>query len=205
MPFAGDMAIGYLGNSPTALLAHRAVVTRREIAALFLRLGTTSFGGSMLPLMEDAVVQRRRWLTTEQFTEGVALAELVPGPVALKVAAYVGHHARGLSGAAAAVVAFALPPFVLVLLASTFFFQTHQRLPLGSILTFVSPVVVGLLLATSWRLGRRNLARPSGWMTTALTILALAAGWSPLAILWGWGVLHVAWSALRERFAWTTS
>ncbi len=167
------------------------------LAGVFLRLGATSFGSSMLPLMEEAVVERRRWLTPTQFLEAISLAELTPGPVALKVAAYVGSSLRGFKGALVTVGCFSLPSFLLVVLASMLFFVRGGVLPVEKLLRWVGPVVVGTLLATAWRLGKRCLVKPSRFGIALAAFLALQAGWSPLLVLWGLGLFGVIWGNLR--------
>ena len=176
-------------------------VALRDLSIVFIRLGATSFGGSMLPLMEEALAHRRRWITPEQFVEAVALAELVPGPIALKVAAYAGHRLRGWKGSCAAVTCFCLPSFLLVVGAGFLLFHHKTRFPFSKLTLWVTPIVMGLFLATAWRLGRRCLRRPAHWAVALLTFIALMGKWSPLFVLWGCGLLRVAWHGLRRQFS----
>ncbi len=166
-------------------------VTLARLGQVFLRLGATAFGGSILPLIEEEVVQRRRWLREESFAEGVALAQLVPGPVALKVASYVGGIVRGWPGALLAVVCFTLPSFLFMALAGMLLFHSLTPAALSRPLAVVGPVVVGLLLLAAWRLARPCVTRPMDALLAGLALLAVRVGWSPLVVLWGLGLLNV--------------
>jgi len=72
----------------------------REIAALFLRLGFTSFGGpaAHVAMMEDEVVRRRRWLTHEELLDLYGAANLIPGPNSTELAIHIGHRRAGWAG-----------------------------------------------------------------------------------------------------------
>ena len=172
----------------------------RELAWIFLWLGATSFGGSILPLMEEAAVRKKQWLSREKFAEAVALAELVPGPMALKTAAYTGFRVRGMAGAFTAIACFLLPSFLIVLAGALLFFHTGRPPSLPKALFFwVSPVAIGLLLVTTCRMGRQFLTGPPQWGLAFLTFFLLSGGASPILVLWGCGLLGIAWhGALSE-------
>lgn len=164
-------------------------ITLTELALLFLKLGATSFGGAMLPLIEETLVHQRKWVKPEDFVETVALAQLVPGPVTLKVAAYMGYLLRGLRGLVIAAFFFTVPSIVLVLLGSFLLFQNHQRFAFQKLLTFVDPIVVAAFLATTYRLGRQCLAHPLEWI---VAVAAFTATWmkvSPLLVLLSCGLI----------------
>src|ERR1035438_9777249 len=82
-----------------------------ELAKLFLKLGTVSFGGpaAHVAVMEHEVVQRRGWLTHEQFVDLIGVSKLIPGPDSTELAALVGHHRAGRLGSLVAGVCFVIP------------------------------------------------------------------------------------------------
>src|SRR5438270_7058238 len=103
-------------NKPDAPVpAAEARPSVRELAVLFLRLGLTAFGGpaAHVALMEDEVVQRRRWLTRAEFLDLIAAANLIPGPNSTEVAIHIGRRA-GWTGLVVAGVCFILPAALLV-------------------------------------------------------------------------------------------
>jgi chromate transporter len=105
---------------PEALHPARPVVPLAAWAGYFLRLGTLGFGGpiALTAAMERDLVQERRWITPEEYKEGLALAQLAPGPLAAQLAIYFGWLWRGVLGATIAGVAFVGPSLVMVLILS---------------------------------------------------------------------------------------
>lgn len=102
----------------------------------YLTIGVTAFGFSILPKVRRTVVEKG-WLSESETNEGLALVQLYPGPVMPEFIAYVGYRLRGVPGAAAAMSAFILPAFVLMLALSAGYFAA------GSI-PFVQPLFLGL-------------------------------------------------------------
>src|SRR4051812_14723434 len=88
-----------------------------EVAALFLRLSVTAFGGpaAHLALMEREVVTRRAWLTQQQFLDYVAAANLIPGPNSTETAIHIGRHRAGLPGLLVAGACFIVPSTMITL------------------------------------------------------------------------------------------
>ncbi|MGZ7081471.1 MAG: chromate transporter, partial [Thermoanaerobaculia bacterium] len=86
-----------------------------RLAAYFLQLGTTGFGGpiALTGRMERDLVQRRRWFDRRDFLDGLALAQLAPGPLAAQLAMYLGFLEGGALGATVAGLAFVLPSFLM--------------------------------------------------------------------------------------------
>src|SRR5512134_953100 len=88
-----------------------------DLALYFLGLGTTGFGGpiALVGFMQRDLVERRRWFSAEDYRDGLALAQLAPGPLAAQLAMYLGWVRGGALGAALVGVAFVLPSFVMVM------------------------------------------------------------------------------------------
>src|SRR5512137_310238 len=86
----------------------------------FLRLGTVGFGGpiALAEYMQRDLVQKRRWISSDDYLDGLALAQLAPGPLAAQLAIYLGYIRAGLLGATLVGVAFVLPSFLMVLALS---------------------------------------------------------------------------------------
>src|SRR4051795_1682123 len=91
--------------------------TMREFLLYFLRLGTFGFGGpiALAGYMQRDLVEQRRWISKQDYLEGLALAQLAPGPLAAQLAMYLGWVRAGVSGATLVGVAFVLPSFLMVL------------------------------------------------------------------------------------------
>ena len=91
--------------------------TRRSLARYFLRLGALGFGGpiALVGHMHRDLVEGRRWFTEEEYREGMALAQLSPGPLAAQLCFYLGYVRGGVTGSTLSGLAFVLPSFVMVL------------------------------------------------------------------------------------------
>jgi chromate transporter len=105
-------------STSPASAARRA--TPKQLAALFLRLGVTAFGGpaAHIAMMEDEVVVRRKWLSRQQFLDLLGAANLIPGPTSSEMAIYIGQNQAGWMGLLLGGGCFILPAALIVALAS---------------------------------------------------------------------------------------
>src|SRR3954449_9976162 len=106
-------------SSPTSVAPAQetASVGMREFLLYFLALGTFGFGGpiALAGYMQRDLVERRRWITKQDYVEGLALAQLAPGPLAAQLAIYLGWVRAGVMGATLVGVVFILPSFLMVM------------------------------------------------------------------------------------------
>jgi chromate transporter len=126
---------------------------------LFLRIGSTAFGGFMalISVVENNVVERRKWLTHEEMLDGVSLATVLPGPIAVNVIAYVGHRLRGIPGALACAIGVILPAFLLMLALSAAYFAWGQIPAVGKLFMGFIPAVAAIILVAAWNMGRKTI------------------------------------------------
>lgn len=128
----------------------------KELALLFLRLGTTAFGGpaAHIAMMEDEVVRRRGWLTREEFLDLLGATQLIPGPNSTELAIHVGHRRAGGPGLVVAGVCFILPAFFLVG-AIAWGYVRFGALPQAEALLYgIKPVIIAVVLQALWGLTR---------------------------------------------------
>lgn len=126
------------------------------LVRLFFRLGCSGFGGPLvhIAMMETEVVERRRWLTKEQFLEALALCQMLPGPASTQLGVLVCYLRGGLAAALIGGTAFVLPGF-LVMLTLTLLYSRYGALPaLQGIFLGIGPAVVAVIGFSAWRLGR---------------------------------------------------
>ena len=171
----------------------------KEIAAAFLRLGFTGFGGAAahIAMMEQEFVQRRKWLTREDFVDRVGAVSLLPGPSSTELAIYLGELRGGLAGLLIAGSSFILPSAVLVGILAWVYQKYGSAPQIGALLFGVKPVVVALIVQAVWSLGRVAV-KSKELALLALVVLGLATTHvSAVALLIGTGV---AW-VVAERFA----
>jgi chromate transporter len=163
----------------------------RDVAALFFRLGATAFGGpaASIAMMRDEVVRRRDWLTGPQFLDLLGASNLTPGPTATKLAMYIGQRRAGWAGLIVAGVGFLLPA-TLIVLGLAWVYVEYGSTPAAEWLLYgVKPVIIPLIVAALWQLGRhaiQGITHGLIWIGVALLYLA---GLNPLALLIAGGVI----------------
>ncbi len=120
-----------------------------KLALSFLKVGLFSIGGgyAMLPLIQHEVVSLHPWLSADEFVDVVAIAEMTPGPLGLNVSTYTGYKIMGLPGAVVSTGFNIFPTFLLMLIASGFFFRFKDSAYLADFFKGFRPVVIGLVAA----------------------------------------------------------
>jgi len=165
----------------------------------FLRLGTLGFGGpiALAGYMQRDLVERRRWISKRDYLEGLALAQLAPGPLAAQLAIYLGWLRARVLGATLVAAAFILPSFFMVLVISAFYVR-YGGLPwMQSAFYGIGAAVIAIIARSAVKLVKLTLARDRLlWALFAVSMLATA--WTESEIIWlflGSGVV-----ALLVRF-----
>lgn len=174
-----------------------------ELAALFLRLGATAFGGpaAHVAMMRDEVVHRRRWLTDERFLDLLGATNLIPGPNSTEMAIHIGWARRRWAGLVVAGVCFIVPAMLLTGALGWAYVRFGKLPQTDWLLWGVKPVIVAVVLQAIWKLAQ---AAASSWPLRGLAVVALGAaafGIDELAVLFGAGALAVAGRQLHRRGA----
>src|SRR3974390_641546 len=171
-----------------------------ELAWLFLRLGTTAFGGpaAHIAMMEEEVVRRRRWLTREKFLDLLGAANLIPGPSSTEMAIFIGYLCRGWAGLLLGGLCFIIPAMVIVI-GFAWVYVRFGSLPQVTWLFYgIKPVVIAIILQALWQLGRTAVKnRFLGALGVAGMILSFL-GINILVVLFGGGVISGAWQGLSQ-------
>ena len=145
----------------------------RSIAALFLKLGIIGFGGPLahIGLMEDAYVKRRQWTTREEFLEGLAVCNLLPGPTSTQLSIYLGYLYGGIPGGLVSGTCFIAPAFVLVLILSWAYIQYGALPAVDALFVGIGPVVVAIIVNTLYRSSKTALTTISSWCISILACI----------------------------------
>lgn len=128
-----------------------------EIAKVFLTIGTVGFGGGLaiIALTQDYCVNRKKWLTIDEFVHGVALGQFM-GPFALNTSIFVGYRMRGFAGAIVSSISFLLPSVVFVIILSALYLHFYTIPSLQSALNGVAPAAVALILSAAFLMGKNK-------------------------------------------------
>jgi chromate transporter len=187
-------------NKPDAVAAPSSP---RELFFAFNRLALQGFGG-VLPVAQRELVERRRWLTKQQFVEMLAVSQVLPGPNVVNLALMFGDRAFGIRGAFAALGGMLLAPMVVVLMLTALYGQFAQVPSVTGALRGMGAVAAGLVIATGLKLLGTLQHNPLGltWSLSLGALTLLATAWLRWPLIWvilGLGSLAVAmvWHRLR--------
>ncbi len=145
---------------------------------MFFKIGAFTFGGgyAMIPLIRNEVVKKKLWLNDEEFMDMLAIAQSMPGPIALNTALFVGNKRLGFKGSLFSGAGIILPSFIVILFIAIVFTRFRDNQVIERIFKGIRPAVVALIAAPLLGLGRsagvnlKNIWIP---VVTALSIWLL--------------------------------
>lgn len=155
-----------------------------ELFLSFMKIGFTSFGGmSMIPLILEEM-QTHHWMTAEDLSNLVAIAEMTPGPLGINCATFAGTQTAGIWGGVVAVLGVLMPAFTLTLAVAVFFTRFQKSQVMIEIMGYVKPVCIAMILGVMLTLGRENYVTDGGVKPVSVVI----------GILMTWLILKKKWS-----------
>ena len=176
-----------------------------QLFTTFFKIGGFTFGGgwAMTPLIEREVVDKYHWIDKEEFLDELAVAQSLPGILAVNISVLVGNKLRGFKGSFVAAMGTILPSFVVILLIAIFFSQIYNNPTVASIFKGIRPAVVALILAPV--ITTAQAARLNKWTILIPIIVALAiwmGGVSPVLCIilgGGGGYLYYLYTQRNKR------
>lgn len=159
--------------------------TLKNLLLYLLKLGTVGFGGpiALCGYMQRDLVERRGWVSKEDYTDGLALAQLAPGPLAAQLAIYLGWAKGGFWGATLAGVAFVLPSFIMVL-AISWAYLAYGGLPwMQGLFYGIGAAVIAIIVRSAWKLVKLTVGKD--WILWTVFVLnAVITAWKEAEIVW---------------------
>ena len=115
----------------------------------FFKIGAFTFGGgcAMIPLIEREVVDKQNWIKREDFVDALAIAQSLPGVLAVNISILIGNKLRGLKGCLMATLGTILPSFLIILAIAIWFVQTYDNPVVERIFKGIRPAVVALIVS----------------------------------------------------------
>jgi chromate transporter len=162
----------------------------------FLRIGSTAFGGFMalISVVQSEVVERRKLLLHSDVLDGISLATVLPGPIAVNVVAYVGYKLRGGTGALVSTVGVILPAFILIVALSAAYFRWGRVPEINKLFLGFVPAVVALIAHGAWGLARKAIAGlPESIIAVLAFLLLLYEGGGYVTVLTMGGAGLLGW------------
>lgn len=162
-----------------------------QIAGLFLRLGITAFGGpaAHISVFHDEVVERRKWLTDQEFLDLLGATNLIPGPNSTEMAIHIGFVRAGWIGLVLAGTCFILPAMLIVIGLSWLYVQ-YGNLPQARWIMYgIQPVVIAIIIQALFGLGRKAIKGVLLALIGTLSLILYFLNFNPILILLIGGVL----------------
>jgi len=157
-----------------------------ELFLVFFKIGAFTFGGgyAMIPLIRNEVVNKKRWIQDDEFIDMLAIAQSMPGPIALNTALFVGNKRRGFKGSLFSAAGVILPSFIVILLIAMVFTQFKDNEVVERIFKGIRPAVVALIVAPLLSLGKSAGVRWKNlWIPVAVALAVWQLNVSPMYIV----------------------
>ena len=172
------------GSAPP-LAETRQPVHLRDLVRYFLKLGTFGFGGpiALAGYMQRELVEERGWISKDEYLEGLALAQLAPGPLAAQLAIYLGWVRGRILGATVVAIAFVLPSFLMVLGLAALYL-VYGGLPwMQGLFYGIGAAVIAIIARSAVKLVKLSLARD--WLLWSVFVVnAVVTGWTETEVIW---------------------
>jgi chromate transporter len=189
------------GPAPDLDLDGAGPASSRDLFFTFNRLALQGFGG-VLAVAQRELVERKRWLTREQFVEMLAISQVLPGPNVVNLALMFGDRFFGLRGALAALGGMLAVPLVIVLVLTAAYAEFSRLAVVSGALRGMGAVAAGLIIATAIKLmatlGRNRLGPPLAAIFAVLTFVTIVwLRWPLVWVIAGLGTVAVAIAYVR--------
>ncbi|HHV02950.1 MAG: chromate transporter [Bacteroidales bacterium] len=169
---------------------------------VFFRIGAFTIGGglAMLPIIEREVVDRKKWITKEDFTDMLAVTQTLPGIIAVNMAVAVGYRIKGFRGSLISVLGAVLAPFFSILILAVFFRNFRENPVVEKVFMGMRPVVISLIavpvITTMRSIG---LTFSTGLISAAAALLIWLFGISPVWIIMAAGLGGYIWHRIEKH------
>ena len=130
-----------------------------EIFLVFFKISPMTFGGgfAMIPIMEDEMVNKKKWLSKENLVDIFAVSQSLPGAIAVNSATFVGYQIGGIPGALSALLGIVLPTFCIIMLLATLLGSFQNNLHVQAALQGIRPVVVALIASAAYKMSKVSI------------------------------------------------
>lgn len=162
-----------------------------EMFLTFAKIGSFTIGGgyAMIQMMEKEVVDKKQWLTREEFMDTLVVAQSTPGLFAIDMASHIGWKLKGVKGGIVGALATAVPSIIAILLIAIFFQTFKDNVYVEKIFMGIRPCVVALILVPCISMARKaKLNKKNWWLPVATALLIACVGISPIFCILAGGI-----------------
>ncbi|MBO6035405.1 MAG: chromate transporter [Paludibacteraceae bacterium] len=173
-----------------------------KIFTEFFKIGLFTFGGgyAMIPIIQNVVVDKRGWLTKEEFVEMLAVVQSLPGPISVNSALFIGYKTAKFWGALLALLGIVIPSFVIILFIAMVFTDFVESPLVAKAFKGIRPAVVALIaspIVNMYRVAGVNIKNL--WIPVTAAVLICWCGVSPVWVILGTAVLSIAYGMAMEK------
>ena len=167
----------------------------------FFKIGLFTFGGgyAMIPLIEAEIVNRKNWISKEDFLDLLAVAQSCHGVFAINISVFIGYRLRGVKGGLLCALGTALPSFIIILLIAMFFHQFKDNPYVAAMFRGIRPAVVALIAIPTFNMAKKaKLNRYTFWIPVVSALLIWLLGVSPILIILAAGICGFIYGRMKK-------
>ena len=172
-----------------------------EAFRTFFKIGMFTLGGgyAMIPIIEEEVVNKHRWVKKDELLDLIAIAQSCPGVFAINISIFIGYKLNKVRGAVVTALGTALPSFHIILAIAMFFHQFEDNRVIAAMFKGIRPAVVALIAVPTFNLGRQaRLNRFTIWIPVVSALLIWLLGVSPIWIIIAAGIGGYIWGMMAS-------
>ncbi|MTI66362.1 MAG: chromate transporter [Firmicutes bacterium] len=146
-----------------------------KLFIIFFKIGAFTIGGghAMIPLIQNEVVDKNKWLSNDEFLDAIAIAQASPGAVAINTSIFIGYKLNGVLGAFICTLGVSLPSFIIILIVSIFLFKYRKNEVVAKVFLGIKPAVVSLILSAVYKLIKAAKFKREDLIIPILSLLAI--------------------------------
>lgn len=163
----------------------------KEIAKVFFKLGSIAFGGpaAHIAMMDDEIVKKRKWISSQHFLDLIGATNLIPGPNSTEMTMHCGHERGGKLGMFVAGISFVFPAVVITMVFAWLYEKYGQLPEVEPFIYGIKPAVIAIILSAVHRLGKKALKSVELGILGLLTLIAALLGVNEILAMFGCGLL----------------
>ena len=172
-----------------------------ETFGIFFKIGAFTIGGgyAMVPLIENEIVTKRKWITQDDFINLLAISQSAPGILAVNISIFIGYKLKGIPGSIITALGTILPSFIIILAIALFFHNFQDNVIVERIFKGIRPAVVALIAAPTFSMAKSaRISRYNIWIPIVCCLLIAAFGISPIYIIIAAGVLGWLYGKVKK-------
>lgn len=129
-----------------------------DMFTTFLKIGAFTFGGgfAMIPIIQDEIVDKRKWISSEDFIDAISIAQAAPGPIATNTSIFIGYKLKGIVGALVCLIGTTLPSLFIIVIIAKYFYQFRDNAIIEKVFLGIRPAVVALILTAVYKISYKS-------------------------------------------------